>query len=516
MAAATQHHFSGPVTVFQERRLPERATPAGYSALIGAFDLQVPLPRTLSAIGERHRITEEGGWRIMTPRHAPHATLEGHLTFALKYEGLDLAVLKRLFLAAGAGAIETLVREKSTGAYARRIWFLYEWLTGRRLDLQNANTGRYVPVVDPEQQYVAKGENAPRYRVKNNLPGTPAFCPLVFRTEALEQFISLNLPDRARETVAAVPRDLLARTAAFLLLKDSRASYAIEGERPPQDRIQRWGRAIGEAGRQVLDRDELLRLQKIVMGDGRFIKLGFREDGGFVGEHDRETRMPLPDHIDARPEDLSSLIDGMIAFDRGHAQALDAVIAAAVLAFGFVYAHPFEDGNGRIHRYLIHHVLAERGFNPPGVVFPVSAAILDRIDDYRQVLESYSRRLLPLIEWEPTPEFNVRVLNDTGDFYRYFDATPHAEFLYACVQKTIEEDLPAETRFLQRYDDFRRQVEAFLDMPERLIDLLFRFLSQNDGRLSQRARAQEFSALTDEEAQRVEAIYSQSFETEQT
>jgi len=345
--------------------------------------------RQFVAIGERHRITEEGGWRIMTPRHAPHATLEGHLTFALKYEGLDLAVLKRLFLAAGSGAIETLVREKSTGAYARRIWFLYEWLTGRRLDLQNANTGRYVPVVDPEQQYVAKGENAPRYRVRNNLPGTPAFCPLVFRTEALEQFISLNLPDRARETVAAVPRDLLARTAAFLLLKDSRASYAIEGERPPQDRIQRWGRAIGEAGRQVLDRDELLRLQKIVMGDGRFIKLGFRGDSGFVGEHDRETRMPLPDHIDARPEDLPSLIDGMIAFDRGHAQALDAVIAAAALAFGFVYAHPFEDGNGRIHRYLIHHVLAERGFNPPGVVFPVSAAILDRIDDYRQVLESH-------------------------------------------------------------------------------------------------------------------------------
>ena len=48
----------------------------------------------------------------------------------------------------------------------------------------------------------------------------------------------------------------------------------------------------------------------------------------------------------------------MIAFDRGPAQELDAVIAAAILAFGFVYIHPFEDGNGRIHRYLIHHVLA--------------------------------------------------------------------------------------------------------------------------------------------------------------
>jgi len=513
MAPSGSNRFSGPVTVFQERRLPEQATPAGYSALIGAYGLDLPLPATLFATGQHHRIREEGGWRIMTPRHAPKPTLEGHLTFALKYEGLDLAVLKRLFAATGPVEIAAFVRARSTGSYARRIWFLYEWLTGERLDLPDATGGRYVPVVDPDQQWAIPGETVPRCRVKNNLPGTPAFCPLVFRTPALKRFVELNLSERARQAVAEVPRDLLARTAAFLLLKDSRSSFAIEGEHPPQDRIQRWGRVIGEAGRQILDREELLRLQKIVIGDARFTKLGFRADGGFVGEHDRETRMPLPDHVDARPEDLRSLIDGMIAFDRGPAQALDPVIAASVLAFGFVYVHPFEDGNGRIHRYLIHHVLAERGFNPPGVVFPVSAAILARIDDYRQVLESYSRRLLPLIEWEPTPEFNVRVLNDTGDFYRYFDATPHAEFLYACVKKTIDEDLPAETRFLQRYDDFRRQVEAFLDMPERLIDLLFRFLSRNDGRLSQRARAREFREMTDSEAQRVETIYSDVFES---
>ena len=511
MVTRPQYRFSGPVTVFQERRLPEKATPAGYSALIDAYGLAVPLPRTLFAIGERHRIIEESDWRIMTPRHAPHPTLEGHLTFALKYEGLDLAVLKRLFLTTGPAEVEALVRKKPTGSYARRIWFLYEWLTGKRLDLPDVQAGRYVPVLDPALQWAAEGENAARYRVKNNLPGTPDFCPLVFRTETLDRFIGLKLPQRAQEIVADVPRDILARTAAFLLLKDSKASYAIEGERPPQDRIQRWGRAIGEAGRQRIDREELLRLQKIVIGDARFLKLGFREDGGFVGEHDRETRMPLPDHISARPDDLPALIDGMIAFDRRPAQTLDAVIAAAVLAFGFVYIHPFEDGNGRIHRYLIHHVLAQRGFNPPGVVFPVSAAILEQIDEYREVLESYSQRLLPLIKWKPTPEFNVRALNDTGDFYRFFDATPHAEFLYACVQKTIEQDLPAETDFLRRYDQFRQQVESFLDMPERLIDLLFRFLHQNGGSLSQRARDREFKKLTDEEAQRIETIYRETF-----
>ncbi len=511
MDLSQKNLFSGPVAVFQKRRLPETATPAGYSALIGAYGLDVPLPCTLSAISAHHHILMRDGWRIMTPRHAPAASLEGHLTFALKNEGLDLAVLKRLFLKTGPAPIEAIVRDKPTGTYARRIWFLYEWLTGTNLGLPNAQTGRYVPVLNPAMQWGTGGETAPRYRLHNNLPGTPEFCPLVFRTRALDHFIAEELPRRAKAIVANLPRDVRARTAAFLLLKDSKSSYAIEGESPPQDRIQRWGRAIGEAGKQPLDQNELLRLQQIVIGDARFVKLGFRDEGGFVGEHAREARLPLPAHISARPEDLPSLIEGMIAFDRNAAQQIDAVIAAAILAFGFVYVHPFEDGNGRLHRYLIHHVLAERGYNPPGVVFPVSAAILDEIDSYHETLESYSERLLPHIRWEPTEQFNVKVLNDTGDFYRFFDATPHAEFLYKCVKRTIEHDLPYETNFLRCYDDFRRRIEGMIDMPERTIDLLFRFLNQNDGKLSNRAREKEFAALTDEEIQNIEAIYDEAF-----
>lgn len=512
MNMAQQKPFSGSVIVFHERRLPVAAKPVGYAALIEAYGLAVPLPLGLSAIGSRHKIVEKDGWRILTPRHDPPPTLAGHLTFALKYEGLDLAVLKRLFQAVDASAIADLVRAKPTGAYARRVWFLYEWLTGEALDLPALDRGSYVPVVDPDMQCAGEGTNATRQRVKNNLPGTPAFCPMVFRTETLDRFAGMNLDERARAIAATVPADLLARTAAFLLLKDSKASYVIEGENPPQDRIQRWGRAIGEAGRRPLDLDEFLRLQRILIGDARFVRLGMRIKGGFVGEHDRDSRMPLPDHFSARHEDLASLVEGLIAFDRTAAQHIDPVIAAAVLAFGFVYIHPFEDGNGRFHRYLIHHALAMRGFNPPGVVFPVSSAILDRIDDYRRVLESYSRRLLPIVQWKTAPGGNVEVLNDTGDFYRFFDATPHAEFLYACVAKTIEEDLPNETDYLRRYDRFRAGVEAMIDMPDHTTDLLFRMLRQNGGRLSQRARQTEFAQLTAGEARNAEQIYSQAFE----
>ena len=511
MGVALQRHFSGPITVFQDRRLPERATPAGYAALIDAYRLQVPLPRTISATGDRHKTLEEGGWRLLTPRHAPRPTLEGHLTFALKYEGLDLAVLKRLFLVVDAAEIESIVRATPTGSYARRLWFLYEWLTGQLLNLPDVTRSDYVPAVNPEQQWAVPGENSARHRVRNNLPGTPDFCPLVRRTEALEEFVNLDLAARARAVVAAVPGDLMARTAAFLLLRDSKSSYAIEGERPPQNRIQRWGRAIGEAGRQPIDLDELLRLQEIVICDDRFVRLGLRTEGGFVGEHDRDTGGPLPNHISARHEDLASLIEGIVAFDRGPATVLEPVIAAAALAFGFVYIHPFDDGNGRIHRYLIHHVLAQRGFNPPGVVFPVSAAILDRIDAYGAVLEDHSRRLLPLIEWAPTERGNVRVLNDTADFYRFFDATPHAEFLFDCVRRTIDEDLPNETEFLRRYDRFTGRLQAIADMPDRVTGLLFRFLHQNAGRLSGRAREREFEALTDEETERIERLYAEIF-----
>lgn len=500
-----------PVSVFHDRRLPEQAAPVGYAALIDAYKVTAPLPRRLCAIGARHKIYEAGGWRLFTPRHQPEPTLDGHLTFALRYEGLDLAVLKRLFLVAGPAAIEALVREKPTGAYTRRIWFLYEWLTGSRLDLADADKGAYALIVDPARQFAATGETSSRHRVKNNLPGTPAFCPMIERTQALDDFIAMNLAERARAVIANVPKDLLARTAAFLLLKDSRSSYAIEGERPAHDRIQRWGRAIGEAGRTPLDEDEFLRLQRIVIGDARFIQLGWRDEGGFVGEHDRETGAPLPDHISARHEDVLDLVRGLIAFDRGAAMEIDAVLAAAILAFGFVYIHPFADGNGRLHRYLIHHALSMRGFNPPGVVFPVSAAILDRIAEYEAVLQSYSARLLPLIEWRPTASNNVEVLNETADFYRYFDATPHAEFLFSCVAQTIEADLPGEAAFLQRYDQFAERVQQIVDMPGPTIDLLFRFLQQNEGVLSKRAREKEFAALSASEAKTIEDIYAQVF-----
>jgi hypothetical protein len=136
--------------------------------------------------------------------------------------------------------------------------------------------------------------------------------------------------------------------------------------------------------------------------------------------------------------------------------------------------------------------------------------MLREIDQYKRVLESHSRPLLPLIEWLPTANGNIEVLNDTVDYYRYFDATAHAEFIYHCVDTTIERDLPEEVAYLEAYDRFVAGMREFVDMPERTLNLLHRFLHQNGGRLSQRGRTREFQALTDDEVIRVEGLYRDS------
>ena len=146
-------------------------------------------------------------------------------------------------------------------------------------------------------------------------------------------------------------------------------------------------------------------------------------------------------------------------------------------------------------------------FAPQGIIFPVSAAILDKIDDYRKVLESYSHPLLDFIQWRKTPDNNVEVLNETIDYYRYFDATNQAEFLFECVDYTIKKIIPDEVSYLQNYDAMKTWLDDHFQMPDNMVALLIRFFEQNNGTLSNRAREKEFVELTDKEVKKIEKYY---------
>lgn len=509
------NRFSHVLSVFHDRHTPlydKEVLLAGYSALMQTYSLEVPLPDLLYGIGKKHKKYQADGWMILTPRHAPHLTLYGHLVFALKYEGINLSLLKALFGVIEAKDIIKIIQNEPTGAYSRRIWFLYEWLQGVKLEVPDAVKGNLVDVLDDTLQYPGPSRISKRHHVRNNLPGVPAFCPTIRKTARIDEFIHQNFAEKAKTVLGNMHPDVLMRAAAFMLLKDSKASYAIEGEAPPQTRAERWAQAIGQAGNHSLSHDEFLRLQQIIISDFRFTHYGYRNEGGFVGEHERATGMPLPEHISARPDDLASLMEGLIEVDQLLMNSnMDPVLAATLIAFGFVFIHPFEDGNGRIHRYLVHHVLAKMKFNPPNIIFPVSAVIFDRISEYKEALEAYSRPRLQFIRWQPTESRNVEVLNKTIDLYRYFDATKQVEFLYDCIQETIEKTLPEEVDYLRKHDEMKRFIKNYLDMPDRVIDLLIRFLNQENGTLSKRARRKEFSSLTEDEITTLEQKYMDIF-----
>ena len=220
---------------------------------------------------------------------------------------------------------------------------------------------------------------------------------MIRRTKTIDRYVAMRLSQVAQDHIGKTHVDLISRAATFLLLEDSKATYAIEGEFPTLKRIERWGSIIGQAGQRELSIDELEYLQSIVISDKRFITPGCRVAVRFIGNHDRATRLPIPVHISAKPEDLKNLLTGLLDTNNLLGKSdYDIILMAATIAFGFVFIHPFEDGNGRIHRYLFHHVLGEQGFVSNKIVFPVSAVIQDRIDEYKQVLEHYSKPRLKL------------------------------------------------------------------------------------------------------------------------
>lgn len=502
---------------FQDEPLPEATSLVGWSALAHSLGIKAPV-RNLACVSERHvkgNRREDGPWLVFDKRYLPEETLEGHLNFALRHENIDLLLLKRVFEAVPSQAIEDIVKATPTGAFSRRVWFFYETLTGKMLALDDAQSVTAVPALDPKLYFTGKEKFSQRHRVRDNLLGTGALCPVIRRTEKLERLIAVDLASKAQATIGKTGGHVVARAASFLLLADSRASFEIEGERPPVNRLERWGRAVLEAGKRPLNQTEIYRLHRILIGDDRLTPVGYREEGVFLGERDHQNE-PVPEFIGARPEDVFDLMTALNECNNrlriSDRDDVDPVLQAAVIAFGFVYIHPLADGNGRLHRCLIHHVLAERKFTPAGMIFPVSSVMLDRIDDYREALRGHSAPLMDYIKWRALPSGNVEVLNDTADLYRFYDCTTEAEFLYECVQKTIEENLPREIEYLKRQDEAMRAIMNAIEMPDSLAQQVIIFIRQNDGKFPKRRRDREpLSKLTEEEVAMLEDIVNDVF-----
>jgi len=482
---------------------------AGYAALIEQYDLDVIPNWHKSWVATRgiHRIdsSESVIEEVYPSKYWPGDTLGDHLEFALKYDGTNLAILIVLFQKIAEKDLLVHVQSKPTGKYARRLWFLYEFLTDRTLPLDDLTRGNYIDLLDPDEYYtVASVRQIRRQRINDNLLGDNRFCPMVRRTDTLCKFEKADLPQRCRQVVAGYSASVLKRALGYLYTKETKSSFEIEHIKPTSTRTERFVSLLQTAEQEDFCRkSQLIEVQNRIV-DTRFRDSDYRHSQNYVGEtvawQKERIHFTCP-----KPTDLADLMDGLIAaHERMNTGGVSVVIQAAAIAYGFVFLHPFEDGNGRIHRFLIHNILARRGFTPEGVMFPISASMLKNPNDYDNSLEAFSRQLMPLVEYSLDEDGCMTVQNETAMRYRYIDMTPQAEALFQFIEQTIDTELTSELAFLANYDMTKKVIQEIVDMPDRQIDLFIRFCLQNNGRLSTRKQASHFDFLSDDEIARME------------
>ena len=486
--------------------ISNQSTAIGQAALIAKLGLRVPLPAVTSMIGPggRRTVIEDGRTiEKYTQGYAPEDSFIGHLKFALRYEPVQLGVLAAAFKVIDAGELAAWARSEPTGAYARRAWFLYEWLTGQTLDVPDAGVVTYVDALDPKLQVTAsKGIQSKRHKVSDNILGRPGFAPTIRRTPRLEAFQGEAIDAEARGLIAGCDPDSLARAVNYLYTKETKSSFLIENEMVSGQRAERFVAALRSTKSFApTEPASLVALQNDIV-DPRYAAKDYRDFQNFVGETQGGYR-EVVHFICPRPEDIRSLMSDWAKMTTRLQNTVDPVIEAALVSFSFVFLHPFEDGNGRIHRFLMHHILASEGFTPPDMLFPISAAIVRDRRGYDTALETFSKAIQPHIDWKWTPAKEVEVLNDTADLYRYFDATPLAEFLYSKVIETVRKDLKEELDYVAVYDAALEAIRDRIDMPDRRASLLARILIQGHGRLSKNKRA-DFAELTDAEVAALE------------
>lgn len=488
--------------------------PVGYLELVARYNLDViqHWRKSLVTTSGIHRVDTSGDVHVEVypARYWPGDDLGDQLEFALKYDGVNLAILAVLFQEADKEDIVAYVRSKPTGKYARRLWFLYEFLTGERLQLDDVKQGNYVDLLESEQYYVSSpGRRIRRQRINDNLLGDSRFSPVVRRTDILRESEAADLPRRCRQVVAAYSPELLKRALGYLYNRETKSSFEIEHIKPTSSRIERFVAQLQMAQKEdFCQKAHLVELQNRIV-DSRFREPDYRSNQNYVGETVAWQQEKIH-YVCPKPEDLPELMDGLSAAHRRMEDGdVSAVIHGATIAYGFVFLHPFEDGNGRIHRFLIHNILARRGLTPEGVMFPVSASMLRNPGDYDASLEAFSRPLMALVDYSLDEKGQMTVHNDTVAWYRYVDMTAQAEALFGFVRHTIDTELPEELAFLANYDKTRNAIREIVDMPDRHVDLFIRFCLQNNGRLPARRRTPYFGALSDKEiASMEEAVMS--------
>ena len=439
-----------------------------------------------------------------------------HFEFALKYDDVQLSLFQAVLKSVPVKEIIEFIKSAPNFKYSRKIGFWYEFLTGERLPIEDRPNINYIDLIDSKLYFTGLKVKNSRWRINNNLLGDRDYCPTVRRTQSILKVLSFDFSKTLNKIAQSYPPEILRRANNYLYKKETRSSYQIEGEEPSTERLERFTGLLSDAGKQdigeLLSKESLVLLQNQIV-DQRFIAEGFRDFQNYIGQATLNYD-EIIHYICPPPQFLADLMVGL-SKSAIKMEGVYPIVRAAAVAFGFVFIHPFEDGNGRIHRFLIHDILSRNGFLPSGMIIPVSAHLVNNLKQYDDALEAYSKPLMKIIRYSKNEEQKLLVLNasEVEGYYRFPDLTTQTEYLCSVIETAVFHDLPDELNFLQNYDEAKALMKQLVDMPDRLIDLFIRFTHQNQGIFPKRRRST-FQILKDNEIEALQSIYKDVFTIE--
>lgn len=490
---------------------------AGSLWLVEHFNLSSYQVTHQSYIGTRDKIKLAQDGRveqIYGPRYAPKSdSVLNHIEFMLKYDDFNLDLLSAVFCRLEEQELTNAILGNPNGRYSRRIGYLFEWLTNKKLQIEDRVGGNYADLLDAERYITGNTIKDARWRINDNLLGVPAFCPIIRKSQALQGLIAKDIKTEIEGLKKEYSSEIFQRASQYLYRKETRSSYEIESEKPSPDRMDRFIRILYQAGKQpfleVMSENALTALQNAIV-DARYAQPGFRNFQNYIGQTNYRGEEMY--HYVCPPADMvGSLMKGLTASEEKTMGAPE-LVRAAIIAFGFVFIHPFLDGNGRIHRFLIHDMLTRDGLADQGLIIPVSAHMLQNMAEYDRALESYSKPLMDRIRFTilANGDLNIENPDEVSPYFTYPDLTVQSEYLAKTIFSTIQEDLFEELYFLQRYDQLKMELQQLIDMPDKRLDSVIMYLHQNKGIFPNR-RKKQFDEITEEEFEEIEKIYAELF-----
>lgn len=465
----------------------------GYQHLIDRLGLAVLPVRCPAQVRAVTRIERLDTVLAVPSRLEPGDSVLEHLLFALKHEGTELAVLAAASRQLNPAEMLAELRRTPSGAYIRTLCYLWEWLTGKQLeDLPAGVGGRAHTLFDPAR-YLTSGHTRrdSRWHVINNGLGDAQYCPSIRLTEELADLIGQNPLGQILDYLKGVPRQTLDRVLAWAYLHETQSSYEIEREHPTPNKAEAFATLLRQVSEhRELDEQYLTQLQNAAVTSDFVREKSYRQFQNYLtdGGHGAlgVTYVPPPHAL------IGEMMQSLYGLAHGEkATGMDPLARAAMVSFGFVFIHPFGDGNGRLSRFLAHYTLARTGALPDGMILPLSIAMKRNEAAYLRALQDFSSPIRRLwdVKWIDASDYSFNFKGDEAA-YRYWDATEATTFIYRMALETLRHDLQAEVRYLDSYDAVVRAVNERFDIQGSLLATLVRMAYQNGGRLSKHRRKQ--------------------------